>query len=375
MNEVVLKIYVFLSIIIAATDIILAMKSIKKNKTTGRFLGLACIGAAIVDISYLISIISDSYMAMSVMSSIYFVSIDYMLVCLLVFIVYFTKGRFLKYGRAAIGVCFFYCLYELVIFAINPFKNIAIGYVRRDTVIAKYSYDMKPLYDVHLVFSYALVGVVLILLLKKLCKIPHEYRLQYSSVILGILALVGINAIFLYVPGAEVYKLLDYSICGYSLTSYILYWSCFNYSTHGMLNKLKTNIFENIGQGIVLFDYDNHLILHNDRADDFLGKELLCKCENLQQFLETYDLSVDLAADDDSFSLQCYIKGDDGDRPLRCDIRRLDNKEGRRLGQMFVFSDISLETDMLTGFQKWDSFQRLAMEEVDHFTFPVGVAI
>ena len=171
------------------------------------------------------------------------------------------------------------------------------------------------------------------------------------------------------------YKLLDYSICGYSLTSYILYWSCFNYSTHGMLNKLKTNIFENIGQGIVLFDYDNHLILHNDRADDFLGKELLCKCENLQQFLETYDLSVDLAADDDSFSLQCYIKGDDGDRPLRCDIRRLDNKEGHKLGQMFVFSDIYLETDMLTGFQKWDSFQRLAMEEVDHFTFPVGVAI
>ena len=375
MNEVVLKIYVFLSIIIAATDIILAMKSIKKNKTTGRFLGLACIGAAIVDISYLISIISDSYMAMSVMSSIYFVSIDYMLVCLLIFTVYFTKGRFSKYGRAAIGVCFFYCLYELVIFAINPFKNIAIGYVRRDTVIAKYSYDMKLLYDMHLVFSYALVGVVLILLVKKLCTIPHEYRMQYSSVILGLSALVGINAIFLYVPGAEVYKLLDYSICGYSLTSFILYWSCFNYSTHGMLNKLKTSIFENIGQGIVLFDYDNHLILHNDRADDFLGHELLCKCEDLQQFLETYELSVDLAADDDSFSLQCYIKSDDGERPLRCDIRRLDNKEGRRLGQMFVFSDISLETDMLTGFQKWDSFQRLAMEEMDHFTFPVGVAI
>lgn len=94
MNEVVLKTYVFSSIIIAATDIILGMKSIKKNKTTGRFLGLACIGAAIVDVSYLISIISDSYMAMSVMSSIYFVSIDYMLVCLLIFIVYFTKGRF-----------------------------------------------------------------------------------------------------------------------------------------------------------------------------------------------------------------------------------------------------------------------------------------
>lgn len=375
MNEVVLDVYVFLSIIIAVTDVFLGVRSFKKNRTTGRALGYACIGAAIVDISYLVSIISDSYMTMSVMSSVYFISIDYMLVCLLVFTVYFIKGRFSKYGRVATGACFSYCMYELVIFAINPFKNIAIGYVRMDTVIAKYSYDMKPLYNMHLFFSYAIVSVVVILLVRKLCTIPHEYRMQYSSVILGILVIVGVNAIFLFFPGEEVYNLLDYSICGYSLTSFLLYWSCFNYSTHGMLNKLKTNIFENIGQGIVLFDYDNHLILHNDRADDFLGKELLGKCENIQQFLEAYDLSINLASDDDSFSLQCYIKGDDGDRPLRCDIRRLDNKRGRRLGQMFVFSDIALETDMLTGFQKWESFQRLAMEEVDHFTFPVGVAI
>ena len=98
MNEVILKIYVFLSIIIAVMDIILAMKSIKKNKTTGRFLGLACIGAAIVDISYLISIISDSYMAMSVMSSIYFVSIDYMLVCLLIFIALMSIDSFVWFA-------------------------------------------------------------------------------------------------------------------------------------------------------------------------------------------------------------------------------------------------------------------------------------
>lgn len=375
MNEAILNVYVVLSIIIAVTDVFLGVRSFKKNRMTGRALGYACIGAAIVDISYLVSIISDSYMTMSIMSSVYFISIDYMLVCLLVFTVYFIKGHFSKYGKVAIGACFSYCLYELVIFSINPFKNIAMGYVRRDTVIAKYSYAMKPLYGMHLFFSYAIVAVVVILLVKKLCTIPHEYRMQYSSAILGILVIVGVNAIFLFFPGEEVYSLLDYSICGYSLTSFLLYWSCFNYSTHGMLNKLKTYIFENIGQGIVLFDYDNHLILHNDRADDFLGKDLLGKCENLQDFLEAYNLSVNLASDDDSFSLQCYIKSDGEDRPLRCDIRRLDNKNGCKLGQMFVFSDIALETDMLTGFQKWESFQRFAMEEVDHFTFPVGVAI
>ncbi len=55
MNEtVVVNAYIVISIIIAATDILLAVKSFKKNKTTGRFLGFACMGAAIVDISYLI---------------------------------------------------------------------------------------------------------------------------------------------------------------------------------------------------------------------------------------------------------------------------------------------------------------------------------
>ena len=150
MNEVILYIYILISVVIAGTDVVLAVKSMKRNKTTGRMLGIACIMAAIVDISYLISILSDSYMVMSTMSSIYFVSIDYMLVSLLIFTVYFTKERFSKPGRIAIIICYIYNAFELVVFAINPFIEIAISYVKRDTIIAKYSYDMKPLYYMHL---------------------------------------------------------------------------------------------------------------------------------------------------------------------------------------------------------------------------------
>lgn len=133
MNEtVVINAYIVISIIIAATDILLAVKSFKKNKTTGRFLGFACMGAAIVDISYLISIISDSYMCMAAMSSIYFISIDFMLVSLLIFTVYFTKGKFSGYGKWMVAFCFLYCIYELIVFAVNPFMEIAIEYKPRD---------------------------------------------------------------------------------------------------------------------------------------------------------------------------------------------------------------------------------------------------
>ena len=375
MNATLLDGYIAVSVLIALADALLAITSFRKKQTSGRFLGFACAGAAVVDVSYLISILNDEYLCMSVMSSIYFVTIDVMLLCLLVFTVYFTKGRFTGMGKKLITLCVLYTLFEIVVFAINPFHEIAIHYVRRDTFIAKYAYQMEPLYILHLVFTYSLVFTVVLLLVRKMCMIPREYRAQYQYVILGILVIVFVNAVFLYWPGETVCNLLDYSICGYSLTAFLLYWSCFDYSTHGMLNSLKTSIFENIGQGIVLFDYDDHLILHNERADALLGGIQPEKCADLDGFLRCYDLSLNAETGDDSISLQCYVRNGVEDRPLRCDIRSLKNEKGQRLGQLFVFSDAALETDLLTGFQNWESFQLFAGGNPNAFPCPTAVAV
>ena len=64
-----LNCYIEISILIALADGILAIKSILKNKTTGRYLSFACAGAAVVDISYFISILNNDYRCVSVMSS------------------------------------------------------------------------------------------------------------------------------------------------------------------------------------------------------------------------------------------------------------------------------------------------------------------
>lgn len=375
MSSAFLEAYQIVSVLIALIDGILAVKSFQKNMPAGRFLGLACVGAAVVDISYLISILNDDYLCMSLMSSIYFVTIDFMLLCLLEFTVYFTKGRFSKTGKLMVQLCCLYGLFELLVFSINPFYEIAIHYVPRSTVIAKYSYQMKPLYVMHLVFTYALVAAVLVLLIRKMCRIPQEYRSQYSFVILGILTIVSVNAIFLFWPEQSVYSLLDYSICGYSLTAFLLYWSCFDYSTHGMLNTLKTSIFENIGQGIVLFDYNDQLILHNERADDLLGGIHPEKCAWLEDFVKLYDLPLSSDIDDDCISIQFYTESGGEIRPLRCDIRSLKNDTNQRLGQLFVFSDAALETDLLTGFQDWESFQVFAQRNHNAFPTPTSVAI
>lgn len=374
MKQAFPEIYSYISILIALLDIILAVLSIRKNKTTGRYLGFACAGAAVVDLSYLISILSDNYLCMSVMSSIYFVNIDFMLLNLVVFTVYFTRETLTKTGSILLRLAKLYAMFEVVVFAVNPFHEIVIHYVRRETIIARYEYQMMPLYWMHLVFSYAMVAVVLLMLLRKMFRVPGEYRAQYRHVITGIAVIVLVNAIFLFLPGESVYNLLDYSICGYSLTSFVLYWSCFNYSTHGMLNRLKTSVFENIGQGIVLFDYDDQLILHNKRADDLLGSIEEKDCQDRKSFQKRYGLGRE-EDEHESSSVQCYVKKDGEERPLRCDIRSLKNDRGQHLGQLFVFSDAALETDLLTGFQDWESFRRFAGEQKDAFPVSTGVAV
>ena len=367
--------YAKISILIAVADIMLAVMSFRKNRTTGRFLGYACLGAAVVDISYLISILNNDYLYVSVMSSVYFANIDVMLLCLLVFTVYFTRGEFTKRGRIAFGLAVLYAAFEMIVFAINPFREIAVHYIRHDTLFTRYSYEMKPLYWLHLVFTYALVATVLVLMIRKLLRIPREYRAQYGYVVAGILGIVLVNAVFLYWPKESVYSMLDYSICGYSLTAFLLYWSCFNYSTHGMLNCLKTSIFENIGQGIVLFDYHDRLILHNERADDLLGGAQLEQNMRMEDFLRRCDLPMNPQETGDGLSLQCYVQEGGETRPLRCDIRPLRNDRRQRLGQLFVFSDAALETDLLTGFQDWESFQVFAKDRPNAFPWPTAVAV
>ncbi len=373
MQAVFLDCYSKLSVLIAVADILIAVGAFKKNKTTGRFLGFACLEAAVVDISYLVSILTDNDMLISVMSSIYFVSIDIMLVCLLIFTLYYTKNQWKEIWRKAVAWIKYYTLYEIAVFAINPFWEIAVSYERRNTFIAQYSYGMKPLYWMHLLFIYVLVAIILALLIRKMNRLPTEYQRQYCTVILGIVVTVAANAVFQFWPEVTVYSLLNYSIFGYSLIGYLLYWSCFRYATYGMLNSLKSNIFESIGQGIVLFDCDDNLILYNKRAKFLLGDERLKG--DLKTFKKQCGMVLNPQEVSDSFSLQCYIDGEDGVRPLRCDARRLKNKKEQVLGKLFVFSDVALETDLLTGFQTWESFQKFARENPENFLCPMAAVI
>lgn len=375
MKEFMPVLYRIISILIALADITLAGKSIHKKGNIGKYLAYACFGAAVVNLSYLVSIFHDNYFIVSLASSIYFASIDWTVVALLIFTGYFTKHSVKKTDRFIRGFVLWYLAFDTIVFLINPFYEIAISYVHRDTLFARYSYHMMPLYRMHLIYIYLLIVLVLLLLIHKVFHVPLDYRKQYWFAILGIIAAVLMNAVFLFLPGSSIYNMLDYSICGYSVTAFILYWTCFAYSSHGMLNHFRNKIFENIEQGIALFDYDNNLILHNQVVCRMIPEFHLDEDFTLQAFIDSCGILPQINDTEKSYTFQCYVNNGTKQKPLRCNYRLLENKRGEKLGQLFVLSDATLETDVLTGFHNWDNFQRFAQQSPFTFGHPTAVAV
>lgn len=360
--------YILLSVALAAADLVIAWKAYRKENKTGEYLAVTGIFAAIVNISYLISIFVFNYRVHSLLESIYFVSIDFMLLSLAGCVATVTGWYGKKTAQLFFGVLSLYCAIELIVFAINPFKEIAISYVYQGTSVAMYGYDMKLLYIMHLVYTYFIVLTIVLALIQRIIKVPREYDLQYWLIIFGILLIVAMNAIYLYTPGVEIYNMIDYSICGYSVAMFFAYWSCFEYSKHTIANRFKGYVFESIDRGIVLFDFEDKFILSNSSAKRMLPAMDFSEDLKRDEFCSACGIERFSDGAGNSFSMQFYSKTENGDRPLRCDCRCLYNGRGRALGNLYVFTDISLETDILTGFHNWESFKRIVTENPDEFS-------
>lgn len=360
------------SILVIVIDFQFSYLSFQKPEETGKFLGLAALAAGIVTLSYVISVRTSSYQVLSISSSIYFICIDWMLISLVCFTYLFTErhrtreSKLMKKVIAAVGT------FDSVILFSNIFNEIAISYVPRDTAVAPFGYEMKPLYVFHLIFTYLLVIFTIYILGVKISQTPKLYRNQYWLIIFAIAAVVIINALFLYPTGNELYNLLDWSVFGYSIALIIIYWAAFEYRHKDMLTKLSMTIFQNINQGIVLFDHEEELIMKNQKAELLFPEVTWLDRMKKEDFIDQAGIP-DGHTDEDRFSVECISPG--RSTPIRLDSSKLRDRSGAVTGNLLVFTEPDNSIDLLTGFRNWESFHREITEDPYHFDHPTAVAV
>ena len=349
--------YIFLSVVIAAVDIIIAILSFMKRNRKGVLLGSATIFAAIADSTYLVSVITANYFVNSLFTSFYFMAISIMLNFCVLFIFGYTGRKRSRASNVLIVLSLAYLAFDCIVMLINPFREIAMSFTFLDVDFAAYTYVMKPLYRMHLIYAYILVASILIMLISTAVRVAKEYKMQYILPAVGILIIVLINALFLYAHVPGLIGRLDVSLILYSAVVIFLYWCCFVYARKGLIGIFKTSIFDSLDLGIVLFGYDDRMFLCNEKIKKFIPGIDFNENLTFDKFIEKCKIRIDVEKIEDVISFQWIREHSNGDFvPFLCNYKNLKNAEGRRLGKLMTFEDARLETDFITGFHSWESF-------------------
>ena len=365
--------YSALALVLGTADFALAWRAFQKKDRVAHFLGLSAFSAGMVTFSYLVSVLTRNDLAASIASSVYFAGIDWMLVAVIHFAYVFTRLHLFKTTKIIRACLRGYALLDSAVFLVNIFTEIAVGYTRRDTLMARYVYVMKPLYFMHLAFTYLLVIIALVILIEKCVQTPRQYRSQYLFIILAIVVVVLLNAVFLYPDTSVLFTQVDCSVFGYSVGLLIMFWAAFSYRRKHMMKALSMTVFQNIDQGIVLFDHMDQAIMHNRKAELLLPEVDFEKEMDRAGFLKKCGLSGE-AFQEDRHSAQCEKNGQNT-WPLRCDFTRLRDDSGLVTGNLYVFTDEADEVDITTGFPRGDVFLRFAQENPAAVDYPAAVAV
>ena len=335
--------YTIIAVFLSAIDFYFAVRAFRKKEKVGKAMGWSAFFAGVVTLAYLLSVNKTSPTLISVASSLTFAGIDWMLASLLYFVLLstgFYRGSDARFGINAVRLL---ALLDSVVLVLNIFTGTVVTFAPLEPVGV--AYQMKPLYVIHLIFTYVLVAATLAVLIVKCVRTPRQYRNQYLLLIASIGVVVAVNAVFLFQEQDSFFTKVDCSILGYSVGLFLMYWTAYDYRVNDMVRSLAFTIFENINQGIVLFDYEDELIVHNRQAEELLKGVTFEDAMPCAAFLDACGIAP---GGEDEYSVQCDLEGA---APLRCDYRRLKDARGRVTGNLFVFTDISRDADISTGFE------------------------
>jgi len=376
------SLYVYLGVSAAIViGVLYCLVSLLKKGKSSSWLSAVCVLVVLCIVSYFVRVFSTSITLFSWMTSVHLFCNAFALLGFLSFTCVYTEYN--KHPVIRKGM-FVFCVLTVIVGAVlltNPIHNYVVDFRFRVQGDYGYGFPFSTIkYNSEHWFYFFYVGVVysiamaiIALLLKKTFSVPKEFRNQYAYATLAIGFVIFTNALSIFAFKND--GVLNYAVGCYGLMCIFLYLYAYNYSDSMKLNYFKTSVFENVEQGLVLFDYTGRMILCNEKAKNMLTAVDFNSEITREKFEQACNITLDDKKNLDEMSVQCYMSSEKEIVPLRCDFRRLKGYGGRQLGCLFAFTDVQLETDPLTGYHKWESFRNFIRDNENSFTLPMTVVV
>ncbi len=365
----VFSIFTILVVVIFLLPVIYYM--FKKKTDFGVFLGITSIYSGIAVLAYATSLLRNieaHYLYAMVMSTLYFTSIDCLLLFFVLAAVAYTKSAN-AFVKSILIIITALCVVDLGMLWANCFCSannqfcVSLSWVEEHPTIPIYS--TKWPWFFHLSHAYCMVIVATLLFLNKAHHVPKGYRRQYIAPIIALLFIVLVNVVFLAIQtnNTESLVMIDVSTLAYPAGMWGVYYAIFTYPNKVMVARFKNRIVDNGFNGIIGFDWENKLFVVNDRAKMYFPELEKHKGKEIHYLAKLTGLSI---LESNSRVCQCFTTDSNGyPISLRCDYIVDKNKDRKVLSKTFYLQDISPETDPLTGFQMEEAFHH-TNETRDH---------
>lgn len=240
----------------------------KKSEYSTSILRLLIAGSVAMA-SYLFFLLSDNRTAAMFFDGLYFAGIDWMLLCMLAFVLRYTNTRvytrfFHRFFLLAVCLDTFVLLFNT--HAENMFTLERT--VHAGTGISYWSVSFGHFHYVHLGFCYVLAFIALAILVVKLVKSSKRYRKMYLYTLIPFVVVLGLNAVCYTMDYPVDFSLLLYVLLALSICYFSLYAA-----PRGLLEDTLISVVEDFSNGILCFDVRGGCIYANAKACELFGVE------------------------------------------------------------------------------------------------------
>lgn len=358
--------FLSISLIVIAAALYVGIASIKSQKSELKWIAIsACFGILSV-VVYIGRIFTDARGLYIMLSSLCFIGASVSMYYFMRFVNVYTHMAELRWNRLLLQLFSVAVLLDLVIWIVNPFCGWAWGGEPSLDIMNFHVAYRTPLYYYHHLLGRLMFFFSMGLLFYRFLCAPMVFRKRYQGLIVSVAFFIMLN--FLLDKFIDI--ALEYSVHFYCWLPVCAYLSC-RYAVMDILNYFKDNVFENIEQGIVLFDFKGALIFHNAKAEKLLAGIKFRETLRQETFLKT--LKINLVDSSDASLMQYYVA--QNGKTMRCDYRQIKENDNRPIGNLFVFFDTVMKTDLVTGFRSWESFKVFIEKESAKLTYPMTVVL
>ena len=353
-TSTLLTLFITAAVLFSLVLLGLAVYCFRSKEKWSTLLATSCCAGVVVLASYSASLLVGSFMAMSVFSSIYFASIDVMLVFLLIYFMGSKgigfEGRHRLFAAAVVAIAVADCTSLLI----NPLTGHAMsyGFLVAGGVV-HWSYIPHAAYALHLLFDYTLIVSSIVVLVYCTLKTPSVYHVRFIPIIAMILIIVLLNAVFLFLDTG----ILDISVLLYAVCAAFICMNDYVFREYLLRRRVGDQVLASITHPVVFFDNEGMLCFFNPSAKFMFDGVRETSSITLASFVERNGLDASLLQVSDEHSSRWSLEADGSRQQYRCDYTVLRDRRQRTLGFLFVFIDISLAVDTLTGFQTKAAFE------------------